>query len=244
MAYKNEPLLRRFVLLITAACLCFPLGGCGKKEEAVQETVSINVSQGEDEAFDISSLTMEDVYKMTPEQVESTVTKGVSNWREIFSVDEDHEMTRDDWEAMRKLLGYSLWGSDWLVWYRERETEEMEAQKSSIMTVSENLPDDPDYIYYAPTKKFLQDMTDDEYADYMEKLLEYYNYDTVDFHQLTHEQLEELKDDQINNVAVDDDYYMETVGMDSMDVEEVPESTISVSNDSVSEEIEVKQIEN
>ena len=231
------------LLLSVASCLSvFPLTGCSQKEiEDVVETATIAVEQGEDEAFDISGLTMEEVYAMTPKQIETTVTKGVKDWRAVFAVSENKVMTEDDWANMKHLLGYSIWGKEWIKWYKEQLEKEAEEYRKKTQTLSENLPSDPNYIYYAPKKSYLANMTDEEYADYMAKLFEYYEYNPVDFHQLTHEQLQELKDSQIEEMAVDDDYYMEVID-DPYATPVVTPSTITVSGDETQETISVEQV--
>ena len=242
-------LYKKISIILIISCILNICTGCGNNKENIEEATimseEINVEQGSDAAFNIHDLTMEELYNMTPSQVESTILEGVPNWRDIFAVSENYVMKENDWEEMKHLLGYSLWGKSWIRWYRETEDKRIEEEIKNEYggTLSENIPDDPNYIYYAPTKSFIKNMNDEEFASYMENMFNYYNYEPVDFHELNHEQLEELKQSAIENIAVEDNYYTQIIPDPNYKPSMTTTETITVSGDETTENINVEQID-
>lgn len=178
------------VLLVATLSLSI-MTGCGKNEdEVIEETETVEtfeVTKNSD-IPNIAELSKAEILAMTAEEVKESVEEYLPNYKEIYIIDDDYEMTDDDWLELRDLICIQLYGS---------------ALEGVPDEVQEDYSSDPDSIYYAPTVESIEKMSLSDFAVYMNDLSTYYYGDDfletngLDFTTMSDEQLMEQKNDLI-----------------------------------------------
>jgi hypothetical protein len=179
-------------MMLGILCI-FSLAACGRgsdadstEAEATETTETIQVSVAEEDGPLLKDMTREDLNALTAEEIQELVEAQLPNYRDIFIIDEDREMSEDDWLLLRDLLVYQMYGAE--------ETTEDTTSQSSVSSSVLSSEDDPDRIYFAPTVDEINAMSTQEFAEYLNSMCAYYNTGTdIDFTTLDENTIEERR---------------------------------------------------
>ncbi len=166
-----------FATLLTIGVLC---AGCGKEEEEVIPTthekisVSINTSVKSPMA-----MTREELKNLSAPQVKEMVEAYLPNWRAIYGIPADHEMTDEDYLALRDQIYEQLYGKDEVVVASEGAADIDFSHPDQIVGEDGSYLD-PGWIYYAPCKEYIDTLTDKNFIEYLGDLMEYWGKDLGD----------------------------------------------------------------
>lgn len=180
-------------ILLTIS-FCF-LIGCGKEqviepEEDTYEEIEVVI---ETQIKSPTEMTKEELLSLDINQIKEMVEIYLPNYRETYGIDKDKIMQDKDWLELRDYIYYQIYGE-----IISNETLEDKKYESYINT------DDPNWIYYAPTVEFLENMDKEAFIQYMTNLSKYNGViGDVDFTILSDIELEALKNDTIKNLAID-----------------------------------------
>ncbi len=175
--------------IILTGIITLGLIGCGEKDEVTEtlaedvvNIITVEQSTEEKSVYEILGLpkTKEELFKMNLEDFKAAIEANMPGYRSYFKVPDDYVLDDSDWESFREILSIKFFGDA----FHEVENEE-----------DKTLQNDPDSIYYAPTKEFLDGLTDEEFVVYLSEL-QTYNYpdsEPVDYSGLTPEQITEVK---------------------------------------------------
>ena len=163
------------ILMMTSMTLFF--SGCEKTEEPeIQEVVESIVVEFNDAIPNVLKMSREEINALSLEDFKASIKQYLPKYKEYFRVPADYVVTDKDWENFRYLLCESLFGPESEEGDLEVTAPELFAQQFGGID-TEN---DPDWIYKAPTKKLLEDMSISEFKDYyigMYVFLEKNNYE-------------------------------------------------------------------
>ena len=175
------------VLLITVSSL-FTACSFKKEDEEPTEVIEdssekISVTIENDKS--IMEMTREELKALTAEEVKSIVEEQLPNYREIYIIDEDKVMEDADWLQLRDIIILQLFGPE--------EIPDLNIDTSEIPEAET----DPNAIYYAPTKEYLDGLSTEEFAQYLNGMYAYLNNgitdSEVDFSQMDETTLLEQK---------------------------------------------------
>lgn len=133
-------------IALCSMVLCLSMCSCGSKESINEDAAVIegeghvrfiggdeiiekasagefsNIDQEElDQAIDAEDITKEIFQNMPLDEFRVFVAKNFPNYREIYHIEEDKVMTDDDWQSVKYLMSYQLYGE---FIYPEEEGEE------------------------------------------------------------------------------------------------------------------------
>jgi len=100
--------VKLFLLCLTCISI---LCGCGKKEEElpIQEDVVETINMKVEEVMLLSlPTTLEELWSYTPEEFADYLPQCIPNYREYFKIEEDKELTIEDWTNLQEILSYQL----------------------------------------------------------------------------------------------------------------------------------------
>lgn len=186
---------KRYTMLLAAAVSTALLAGCGRQEEPVStETevpdvvTSIDVDVAADDEKLLKDMTREELAALEPAEVKELVESQLPNYRDIFSIEDDHEMSDGDWIIVRDGLIYLMYGVDTSASGNTTETD------TDTDTEDVTASSDPDRIYYAPTADEINAMTTEEFGEYLNGMCAYFGTGTeIDFTTVDAETLEERR---------------------------------------------------
>ncbi len=213
--------------VITGLILMLSIGtfsGCGKEEPEIPTTkevisVSINTSVKAPNA-----MTKDELLALSPGAIKEMVETYLPNYRAIYEIPDDMEMTDDDYLTLRDLICEQLYG------VQSTETESAGAGKDSSNIDFQNYDHilgadgsylDPDWIYYAPCDEFIEGLTDDRFREYIVDLMAYWNKSNI-----TKEDVDNLDEDGLDELRkmVYDEFCVEWGTVSIPTVDELAES--------------------
>lgn len=175
--------------IILSGITILNFSACGN-QDTVTDTLAedivtiINVEQVTEEksVYEILGLpdTKEELFKMNLADFKAAIEINMPGYRTYFKVPDNYVLKDSDWENFREILSIKFFGDA----FHEVENEE-----------DKTVQNDPDSIYYAPTKEYLDRLTDEEFMVYLSEL-QMYNYpdsEPVDYSGLTPDQIKEVK---------------------------------------------------
>ena len=206
---RLKALSKTICMIMLSLCLF----GCGQKQK---ENVTLESGAKDTvEENPIFSMTMEEVYALTSEETEKLITEHVKNWRQVYAIDNDHEMSKDDWLAVKGLLGYQLWGREYLEFEKKQAKNTIPVTNTEVhieeATADYELPEeyktDPDLIYEIPTREYILSLSDEEFIEYMDKMSEHWGYSAIGvdspFSLLSKEDLDEVRQELLSICGTD-----------------------------------------
>lgn len=198
--------MKKPVCILICCCSLLLFTACNDK--AVTDEVIVESSTTEEvKENPIFLLTMDEVYHLTAEETEKLITENEPDWRTIYKIDSDYVMGPDDWLAVRDMLGYQLFGKEYLTYKPEPVTitdtkiytEENDAEMESLYEK------DPDLIYEMPTRSYILSLSDEEFIKYMDNLSKHWGYSApgIDspFSLLSKEELDEIRNGLLDTIG-------------------------------------------
>lgn len=192
-----------------AACLLLTMsvglfGGCGKKEEPpiTEEVIQVSFNT---EVKPPNQMSKAELMALTPKAIKEMVETYLPNYRAIYSISENYAMADDDWVTLRDLICDQLYGI-------EKPADEQVAdagEDESVIpaNIDWKQPDkilgddgsflDPEWIFYAPCKEYVEQLDDEQFIDYLELLMSYWKKDDIkreDFENMDEEGLAKVRD--------------------------------------------------
>ncbi len=156
---------------------------CGSKEEeptAYTETITTEIDPS---VPNITEMTKAEILSLSADEIKQSVENYLPNYRTIYKIDENREMTDKDWKSLATIICIQLYGSATI---ENSESEESDTESHDI--------------YVAPTYDDIYPMTLKEFALYMNKAVdtqygeEYRTENEIDYTKLTDEELQSQKD--------------------------------------------------
>lgn len=193
---------KRLFVILSVLCIGSVFTGCsfGREEESTETEVAEDtteiISVSIDDGNSLMNMTRSELNALTPEQIKNLVETQLPNYREIYVIDEDRVMSDDDWDQLRDIIVLQLFGP-------EEIEEKMNVDTSEIPEAK----DDPNAIYYAPTKEYLDNLSIQEFAEYLNEMYAYIEgadaSSAVDFTTLDEETLLEKKKELYSTFGFD-----------------------------------------
>lgn len=135
---------KRKMAVLCALLTCSVLCACGKEsdseanmEQGVEVVGGNEIDLGEfaditqeelDSAIDAEDITREVFESMPLDEFRVVVAKNFPNYREIYQIKEDKVMTADDWQSVKYLMSYQLYGE--FIYPEEEEVENEETEET------------------------------------------------------------------------------------------------------------------
>jgi hypothetical protein len=207
MSLKKRKILTSiisFFLIAAMVLLTICSTGCGKKEEIAEEEVVEYIAGAEEEETEAANpitATKDELLSMSAKEIEEMITTHLPNWRSYFKIDDDKVMTDDDWYQVRDILCLQLYGS-LISDEEEKEASEAETTEEFLESVGVD-PEDPDWIYTAPTADYINSLSTEEFGAYLNGYYTYLQPDAEklpDFTTLSDEDLEEARAMILQNI--------------------------------------------
>lgn len=210
----------KITLLLLTLVMLLSFGGC-TREEVVEEpntseTIEVVIESSIKSPLD---MTKEELLALTPAEIKEMVETYLPNYRETYGIDADREMSDADWLELRDFIYYQIYGE-----IAPSDTMLPEDMQGEDPASQENV--DPNWIYYAPTKEYLESLTIEEFGQYMNDMMAYMEMDSngIDFTQLGEDELEQLRTEAIADLAVENTEDLPTVSSEET-TEELSEET-------------------
>ena len=193
--------MKKKCIIGLCSLLCFAFMGCGEEEVIIiPDTVEEIVVTVDSSIKSPIDMTKEELLALNAEEIQKMVETYLPKYRETYGIDKDREMTEGDWLELRDYIYYQIYGEI-------APSEPVVEEKDPLENIDTS---DPNWIYYAPTVEFLEAMTIQEFAEYMNGMATYQGVeDEIDFTTYSDEELTTLKENTIKNLAID--YQEETV---------------------------------
>jgi len=174
--------VKLFLLCLTCISI---LCGCGKKEEElpIQEDVVETINMKVEEVMLLSlPTTLEELWSYTPEEFADYLPQCIPNYREYFKIEEDKELTIEDWTNLQEILSYQL--------FKEGKPSE------ETVVGYDGLTEEDSYFLEKPYEE-INNMNDAEFITYMTDLYAYMypEEEAPDFTKLTSEDIKKIKEE-------------------------------------------------
>ena len=226
-----------------AACMILTMsvglfGACGKEEEppVTEEVIQVSFNT---EVKPPNQMSKAELMALTPNAIKEMVETYLPNYRAIYSISENYVMAAEDWTNLRDLICDQLYGF-------EKADGDEQADAGDEYEIPSNIdfkqPDkilgddgsylDPDWIFYAPCKEFVDQLDDDEFIDYLEMLMAYWKKDDVsreDFENMDEEGLAKVRE------MVYSDFCVPWGSVSIPTVKQLTEGTVDSGSDSTEE---------
>ena len=147
-----------FVILTVVAGI-LSLSGCKKEVPKTEDTTEVISVIIDENVPDITEMNKAEIMAMTAGDVKKSVETYLPNYKSIYKIDDNKVMSDNDWLTLRDIICIQLYGT----------TKLGEASVSD-----NNLANDPNAIYYAPSKASIEAMSTGEFAVYMNNMYIYY----------------------------------------------------------------------
>lgn len=214
--------MKKKLLLLTICSLL--LFGCGKQEPTYVETEIITVSVNTTTKSP-TELTQDQFAALSWMEVKEMVETYLPNYHNVYGIPEDKVMEEADWLNLKDIMYYQLYGT-FLDSYSSTLAAEVDFSDPSKIVGSDGSYLDPNWIYYAPCKEYINGLSSRDFAKYLNGYMAYYGQDmgTNDFQTYADEDLEELRTMILDQVckswgSVDIptvNYLQETYGMSEL----------------------------
>lgn len=180
-------------------------------EEVVEEIPIVETTNPD--VVDITQLSKDEFVALTWEQIRDFTELRLPNYREIYSIGSDTTMGEEEWLTIKSFQFYQLFGQNMSTYMSVGEVYD------DIAIEEDELGND--WIYVCPTEEYINALTDDEFATYMNNFMNFTD-NTVaevhtdpvtgeesktifDFHSLTSEQLAELRQEFIKEMITENE---------------------------------------
>lgn len=181
-------------------------------EEEVVEEIPI-VEATNPDVVDITQLSKDEFVALTWEQIRDFTELRLPNYREIYSISDETVMGEEEWLTVKSFQFYQLFGQNMSNYMSVGEVyNDIAIEKDELGS---------DWIYVCPTEEYINSLTDDEFATYMNNFMNFTD-NTVaevhtdpvtgeetktifDFHSLTSEQLAELRKEFIKEMITENE---------------------------------------
>ena len=180
-----------FLLLLITFSTTISLTACSNEEEVedYNETITTEIDSSVPNITEMSKI---EILAMSAEDVQKSVETYLPNYRTIYKIDENKEMSNQDWLNLASIICLQLYGST---------TVESEVSADETTETSEN------DIYLNPTYNDIEPMSLSEFAAYMNTSIdvqygaEYREKNEIDYTTMSDEELQELKNDLLETLA-------------------------------------------
>ena len=190
-----------FVLVAIMFTLLF--SGCSEKEPTYvqSEVITVSINTMTKAPTELSAVEFE---KLTTPEVKEMIETYLPNYREVYGIDKDREMSEEDWLQLKDLMYYQLYG-DFLNSYQEELASSIDFSKPFEIMGDDGTYLDPNWIYYAPCSQYIKQLSVYDFGKYMNGLMAYTGQDlgSNDFTTMSEEELEELRTKALNDLCVD-----------------------------------------
>lgn len=162
----------------------------------------------------INTITIDELYGFSIDQLRAFISLYAPNYREMYIIDEETEMTEEKWDLLRSVIGYDLFGtirnpnvSD--IEYEEDVYEKL--QENALVKAQDYASDEEQLSNHEfveqleAEKNSIQEMSRDDFVAYVNDLFEqtgYVNDDgsAIDLNNMDNETLEEMKASMIKDI--------------------------------------------
>ncbi len=199
---KNKTRTAAALLLLIGTAL---LAGCGKAEEVlepIEEVINSEEALGEDASGVplLTDLTMQTLYDMPEGDFRKLVEVRLPNYRSVYKIDDDRELTDADWAEIRSFFGYQLFGKEYIRYEHTRKrTTDSAAHEAAKITASSDYGEDA--IYLTPTLEYIQSMSTEEYAEYLNGMQEFLGVsNAIDMTEQPEDKIEAMRASQIEKI--------------------------------------------
>jgi hypothetical protein len=235
---------KQYLSWVIIPILVFTLTACSKPAEEIEVAEQTIEDAGQTEKPTLDGMTIEELYNMSDEDAMELMKTTIPEWKTVFKIPEGTTITPDQYSSFHELFGYYIFGADYLKYKTELLQEKYNESHSDINILTEvtdssttavSRPDD--WIYVAPTADYLNSLTLEEYAKYLEDMYKYfgYNIESGSFSQIPDEELEKIRQEQIAKSSYTDEQ------VDAMYAEDATEDkAINNPDTATSETIEVE----
>lgn len=133
--------------------------------EVVEEIDKGNGNQPGGNIIDITALEPDDFVKLTWEQIRDFTEARLPNYREIYGIAEDTVMAQEDWEELKKIMFWQLYG----------QTYDSYVNVGNVSSDVEIETNDwgTDIIYAEPTLEYIEGLSTSEFLEYMKGFLKF-----------------------------------------------------------------------
>lgn len=229
--------------IIFAGLLALNIGliaGCGKKEPeapTTKETISVSINTSVKAP---NAMSKDELLALSPAAIKEMVETYLPNYRAIYNIPDDKEMTDEDYISLRDLICDQLYGVEMTV-ENDEHTSNVNTSGIDFSHPDKIVGDDgsyldPNWIYYAPCEEYVAGLTDDRFKEYLLDLMKYWNKDDI-----TEENLKNLDEDTLDSLRkmVYDDFCVEWGSVYIPTVNELAneEETASVMNTAINESL-------
>lgn len=143
---------------------------------------------------DLDSLTKKQLEEMTMDEFRAFIKIHCPNYRTVFGIYSDREMTESDWDSLKHLVNYNLFGSLWFdVEAEEKDNSLTEEEQMAIL-------EEAKLEAYGITKEDIDviileidNFTNEDLVAFFEEVFKEQGYDTSVLLSLTEEEIEEFK---------------------------------------------------
>ena len=203
---------KQYLSLVMIPVLVFSLTACSKPATEIDVSEQTIEDAGESEKPTLDGVTIEGLYAMSDEDAMELMKTTLPNWKEVFKVPDGTTITPDQYPTYHELFGYYIFGIEYLE-YKTKLLEEQYNNNNSDINILSNVTDTEavsrpdDWIYVAPTADYLNSLTLEEYAKYLEDMYNYfgYNIDSGALSQIPDEELEKIRQEQIAKSSYTDE---------------------------------------
>lgn len=197
---------KMLIILCLSAVLC--LTACGKQEEKAPSKEQIEVTDTqlqtdvqtvpEEKAPDIETITREEFRKLSPHDIQLIAEQYIGDYKAVYGISKNHEMTDADWATIGGFMEYQLFGklSEDDPVYKQKQ---LEREKDRIMaSISGN-----DASYMIMNEEYIMSLSEEEFLSWFKEASQYYGIELTDeelssFN--TKEKINALRDNLIQNI--------------------------------------------
>lgn len=136
-----------------------------ESSEVVEEIDKGNGNNPSGDIIDITALEPDDFVKLTWEQIRDFTEARLPNYREIYGISEDTVMAQEDWEELKKIMFWQLYG----------QTYDSYVNVGNVSSDVEIETNDwgTDIIYVEPTLEYIEGLSTSEFLEYMKGFLKF-----------------------------------------------------------------------
>lgn len=221
-------------ILLLLLCSIF-LIGCGKTEEDINSssvsnniitndtsyTISEKNQQYDDfkdlnisNTKDLSSLTKEEFLDLSIEDIKKIIAVNTEDYKQTYHITKE-ELTDSDWENLKFILYYQMYGSEGLEYYFGSNLDQNLLEKIQLVMPRDEIIKNYELTeeeanYLLPTSEYILSLTNEEFLNWLKNASEYYDsIYTINYDQLSDEILQETKENYASSLKEIEDKQLE-----------------------------------